>query len=62
MFSSGNMLQQLHLSIMIFIFLRPYFSYLFIYLNQVYIIIFQKNRLYSLIDTFSVGTINNEAH
>lgn len=59
MFSSGNMLQQLHLSIMIFIFLRPY---LFIYLNQVYIIIFQKNRLYSLIDTFSVGTINNEAH
>lgn len=62
MFSSGNMLQQLHLSIMIFIFLRPYFIFLFFYLNQVYIIIFQKNRLYSLIDTFSVGTINNEAH
>lgn len=61
MFSSGNMLQQLHLSIMIFIFFKALF-YLFIYLNQVYIIIFQKNRLYSLIDTFSVGTINNEAH
>lgn len=60
MFSSGNMLQQLHLSIMIFIFKALF--YLFIYLNQVYIIIFQKNRLYSFIDTFSVGTINNEAH